>query len=90
MGYLRRKIINGLTRLVAVLLPAQQQYYRWLIRLNPRSADSHYHLGKLLAEQKNWQGAIDCYQQAINRNHPALSRVYYDLGTALSKLRRFK
>jgi tetratricopeptide (TPR) repeat protein len=65
-------------------------YYRWLVRLNPTSAEANYQRGKLLAEQQDWQGAIECYQQAIDRNHPARSRVYYCLGNALIKLHRFE
>lgn len=58
--------------------------------MNQSAAEANYQRGKLLAQQQDWQGAIECYQQAIVDRHPRLARVYYQIGSALSKLRRFE
>jgi tetratricopeptide (TPR) repeat protein len=58
--------------------------------MNPSAAAANYQRGNLLADRQDWQGAIDCYQQAIAHHHTQLSRVYYCLGNALSKLCRLE
>jgi tetratricopeptide (TPR) repeat protein len=72
------------------VLATVRQKLSALRSLNSTSADANYQRGKLLADRKDWQGAIACYQQAIADHHPRLSRVYYELGSALGKLRRFE
>jgi cytochrome c-type biogenesis protein CcmH/NrfG len=72
------------------VLNAVRQKLSALRSLNSTSAEANYRQGKLLANRQDWQGAIECYQQAIADCHPQLSRIYYDLGNALSKLSRFE
>jgi len=60
-------------------LSRREQYYRWLIRINPRNAQAHYHLGKFLEDFPDRQTEAESeFRQAISL-HSGNSWAYYAL-----------
>ena len=47
-------------------LSKKESYYRWLVKINPKSAEAHYNLGKFLEELPNRKAEAEKeFRQAV-------------------------
>ena len=54
-------------------------------QLAPNDSRPTYELGRVTADQENWQAAIQLFQQAANQK-PSISEPYYDMGIVYEKM----
>ncbi|MCC7146250.1 MAG: fused MFS/spermidine synthase [Phycisphaeraceae bacterium] len=68
--------------------PAAEKYFRQLLTVEPYSYAAHRHLGEMLVERKDWEGAREMLEFVVRFKPDIESKVYRLLATAYENLGR--
>ncbi len=70
------------------IFPASELILWQIIEIDSHHPTAYYNLGHVLAQQGNYDAAIDCWQKAINLN-PLWAEAYEDRGIVQQKLEEY-